>query len=99
VTVELPEHIERWLYREAERRGIRLEQVLRDIILSHFTWLSSGPEAQQSIAELFAEWTAEDHTDDLEEISRRNREWEEFKLAIERNRPDPEDSNARTAFP
>lgn len=35
---------------------------------------------------LFAQWDAEDATDDPDEIARRNPEWETTKAALEANR-------------
>jgi hypothetical protein len=45
---------------------------------------------------LFAQWEAEDATDDPEEIARRNREWEEFKSNINATRAE---TGARILFP
>jgi hypothetical protein len=42
--------------------------------------------AAPSLADLFADWKAEDGTDDPAEISRRNQEVEELKQAMNRNR-------------
>ena len=39
-----------------------------------------------SLARLFAQWQAEDATDDPEEIARRERDWEELKANLDANR-------------
>ncbi|HWE95020.1 MAG TPA: hypothetical protein VG269_13725 [Tepidisphaeraceae bacterium] len=56
------------------------------------------PDAGQSLADLFAEWDAEDGTDDPAEISRRNQEVEEFKEAMNRNRAEMEGPGSRKHF-
>jgi hypothetical protein len=53
----------------------------------------------QSLAELFAQWHAEDGTNDLAEIARRNSEVEEFKRAMNLNRLEMEGPSSRIPFP
>jgi hypothetical protein len=43
---------------------------------------------------MFAQWDAEDRTDDPAEIERRERDWEELKAALNANR-----GSARKLFP
>jgi HEPN domain-containing protein len=95
MTIELPAEIEARLKGEAQRQGVPAEQYAKQILVEHL----GRPGATQSIEELFAEWEAEDHTDDPDEISRRNEEFEEFKKAMNQNRLDSEGPNARKLFP
>ena len=58
--------------------------------------LSSPIEEDDPTLRLFAQWDAEDETDDPEEIAVRNREWEELKASLNAER---KRSGARLLFP
>jgi hypothetical protein len=60
---------------------------------------SNTAAAENSIKALFAQWEAEDGTADPTEIARRNREVEEFREAMNRNRREMEGMISRVLFP
>ena len=95
LTITLPPEIETRLKGEASRRGIAAEEYAGKLIADHL------PPAGQSgsLADLFAQWEHEDGTTDLAEIARRNREVEEFKQAMNRNRAEMEGPGSRRPFP
>jgi hypothetical protein len=95
ITIALPPDIEDRLKGEASRRGGSAQEYAQKIIIEHL------PESKSnaSLSDLFAEWDAEDHTDDPAEIARRNQEFEEFKEAMNRNRREMEGPGALTLFP
>jgi hypothetical protein len=66
------------LRKEAERNGVEIGEYARKLIERHLP-----PELPQSPAkslhDLFAQWSAEDATDDPEEIAARERDLEELK--------------------
>ena len=89
LTLELPPEVEGALAAEARRKGTTPESlVLQD--LRHRYATQAGPTTpaprEDPTLALFAQWDAEDTTDDPEEIARRNREWEETKTNLEANR-------------
>jgi predicted DNA-binding protein len=75
LTITLPPEVEKRLNGEASRQGLAAEEYVQKLIVEH---LPTGNEFA-SLAELFAEWEAEEGTDDPTEIVRRNQEVEEFK--------------------
>ena len=54
----------------------------REVLVTHLP----PEEPRDRTLELFAQWEAEDATEDPEEIARRNREWEEFKANMNATR-------------
>jgi len=95
ITIALPPEIEDRLKGEASRRGLAAEEYAQKIIIEHLP----VSNATASLSDLFAEWDAEDHTDDPAEIARRNQEFEEFKASMNRNRLEMEGPGARRLFP
>ena len=95
ITIALPQEIEDRLRGEALSRGLAAEEYAQKIIIEHLP--TSKPTG--SLSELFAEWDAEDHTDDPAEIARRNQEYEEYKESMNRNRLEMEGPAARKLFP
>jgi plasmid stability protein len=98
MTIELPAEIEARLRGEAQGHGVAAEQYAKEILLKHLEPNTVSAKTQ-SIRELFAEWEAEDRTDDPEEIARRNEEFEELKQAMNRNRLEIEGPNSRKIWP
>jgi len=86
VSISLPLEVEEKLQREASRRGVRAEDLAARIIADNLP----AHEATGSLADLFATWEREDHTTDPQEISRREKEAEELKRALNRNREEME---------
>jgi hypothetical protein len=95
ITIALPPEIEKRLKGEASRRGLGAEEYAKRLIVAQLP----PDEATESVSALFAQWEAEDATDDPAEISRRNCEVDEFKEAMNRNRQDMEGSGSRKPFP
>ena len=90
LTLELPPEVEGALAAEARRKGITLERLALDR-------LRQSPDAEPSPAlepalrhnamlALFAQWDAEDATDDPEELARRQRESDELMASLAANR-------------
>ncbi len=95
MTIALPPEIETRLKGEALRHGLAAEEYATKLIVEH---LPPVPNTA-SIAELFARWEAEDHTDDPEEIEQRNQEAEEFIQTLNRNRIEMEGPGTRRLIP
>jgi hypothetical protein len=95
LTVALPPDVELRLQGEASRQGIPAEEYVKKLIVDHLPPAENG----QSLAALFSQWEAEDGTVDPAEIERPNREVDEFKQAMNRNRLDSEGEGARKLFP
>jgi hypothetical protein len=84
LTLELTPEEERRVA-TATAKGIDVSALLKGVLAS----LPAEPEApavQDKTLELFAQWEAEDATDDPEELARRQAEWEEFKANMNANR-------------
>ena len=77
--LDLPPDLERRLKSEAERRGMEPEVYALGLIEER---LAPQATPNNSLARLFAQWEAEDATNDPEEIARRQREWEELRKAL-----------------
>ena len=75
ITIELTPAEEARLQAAAASRGVSVTECARRLLTAHLPPCASGDRT----LELFAQWAAEDATDDPAEIARRNREWEEFR--------------------
>ena len=95
MTIALPPEIETRLKGEALRHGLAAEEYATKLIVEHLRPVGKG----SSLTRLFAEWQAEDRTDDPEEIARRRQDVEDLKNALNRNRLEMEGPDARTPFP
>jgi hypothetical protein len=95
LTIKLPPEVEKRLQGEASRQGLAAEEFVQKLIVEHLP----PTNGSSSLAELFAEWEAEDGTDDPAEVARRNQEVEEFKEAMNRNRREMEGEGSRKLFP
>src|SRR4051812_18478577 len=85
--IELPAELENRLKIEAQTRGVAPEEYARKLLEENLPKSSPPEEAQgNSLQRLFAQWDAEDATDDPAEIARRQQEWEELKKALNENR-------------
>lgn len=85
MTIELPDEFEKRLTFYAEQRGMSPDQYAADLIARQ---LPPDPHEGQSLAELFAQWDAEDATDDPTEIIRRQQEADELMTSLARGRID-----------
>ena len=94
--IELAPDIKARLEAQASRLGLEAKEYAKKLIEDN---LPQGRPEPGSLAKLFAEWEAEDATDDPEEIARRNREAEEFMQNLARNRIEMEGPNARKLWP
>jgi hypothetical protein len=95
MTIALPDALEKRLRAQAARLGLQADQYAADLLARH---LPAEPR-EQSLADLFAEWAADDATDDPAELARRNAEFEGFKQEMNRARRESEGPNARIPFP
>ena len=88
--IELPEDLAMELNREAERRGLKPQDCATQIIRERLPAIERARAARA----LFAEWEAEDATDDPNELAARQLEWEQLKQGLNANR-----SSGRKLFP
>lgn len=82
LTIQLPKDVAESLRRAAGQQGIDPGEYAARLIRDNL------PVAERSAAlrAMFAEWAAEDATDDPAEIGRRNEEWAELRAALNANR-------------
>ena len=59
----------------------------------------AGNTRDRATLDLLAQWDREDQTDDIQEIARRNRDFEELKEGLNRNRTESGGPDARRVFP
>jgi hypothetical protein len=97
ITLELKPEVEERLRENAARVGLPVERYLLNWIEQApqapaastalpATLPANGDYPPGSLAELFAQWQAEDATDDPEELDRRDRELEELKANLNATR-------------
>lgn len=96
IQIELAPDVKSRLDAQASRLGLEATAYAKKLIEENLP--EASPESG-SLAKLFAEWEAEDATDDPAEIERRNREAEEFMQNLARNRIEMEGPNARKLWP
>jgi len=90
--INLPPEVETRLKTEALRQGVEPADYARRLIENALP----GEVPDRATLDLFAQWASRDATNDPEELARRNKEFEEFKQAINRTR---EDAGARKIYP
>lgn len=95
MTIILPTQLEQRLREQAKRLGIAPDDYAARLIAEH---LPAEPR-ERSLAELFADWAAEDQTNDPAELARRAGQLEELKASMNRSRMHMEGPNARIPFP
>lgn len=86
LTLELPPEVEGALENEARRKGTTPAQLVLEDLRRRYPAPAPRQDNQNKMTALFAQWDAEDATDDSAEIARRNQEWEATKAALEANR-------------
>lgn len=88
LTLNLPPEVEAALAEDARRRGTTPEELALDNLRRSYVPLAvtNNTAREDPTLAIFAQWDAEDATDDPEEIARRNREWEETKANLQANR-------------
>lgn len=92
ITIELNQEEEARLRAAAARNGMSAAECARHVLTTH---LPSG-EPKDRTLELFAEWEAEDATEDPEEIRRAEEELAELKAGLDAPRAA---AGARLLFP
>ena len=114
LTLELPPEVEGALAEEARQRGITLERLALDRLRQPTPGgvvPAAAPKRGDAMLALFAQWDAEDETDDPEELARRQRDSDELMASLAANRlnfegrtdfsglldPDDEDEPAEAA--
>ena len=100
MTIALAPQTEARLKAEASRRGVDPAVLANELIERALP--SAIPrlgEPDLATIALLEQWEREDHTDDPEEIARRQREFEEFKEAMNRNRLEMEGPQSRKIYP
>ena len=95
MTLVLPPDLEVRLKSEASRRGLDANDYAVTLIARAL------PEsaAEQETLDLLARWESENDANDHQEIARREREFEESKQAMNRNRLEGDGPYARKVFP
>lgn len=99
LTLKLPKEIESRVREEATRRGLAAEEYATNLIAESLPATTQTSETKNSLSALFAEWAAEDATDDPEELARRQKESDELMEGLARNRLEMEGPNARKLWP
>jgi hypothetical protein len=98
--LKLTDELENRLRSEAERRGLEASELARQLVEAGLQVdVELQKKLNQSTLDLLSKWNSEDATAGPEELARRNREWEEFRTAMNRNRIETEGLNARIPFP
>jgi len=82
--LDLSPELESRLKNEAATHGVAPEEYAKRILQENLPEEKAAPG--NSLQQLFAQWDAEDATTDPEELARRQRDWEELKAALNRNR-------------
>lgn len=82
LTLDLTPEEEARLESAAQSQGVALSDCAKRLLEEH---LPPIPPGAGTLA-LFAQWAAEDATDDPEEIAARNQEWEELKRGMNESR-------------
>src|ERR1700722_15079580 len=95
--ITFPPETENRLKTEAARLGVDEAEYSRRVIEQSLP-PNSAP-VDQATVDLLAEWAREDQTSDPAEIARREREFEELKAAMNRNRVESGGADARKVFP
>ncbi|HWE97163.1 MAG TPA: hypothetical protein VG269_24600 [Tepidisphaeraceae bacterium] len=95
LTIALPPETESRLKGEASRHGVDPTEYARKLIEDG---LAKTPVDRATI-DLLDKWDREQATDDPDELARRQREVEEFKATMNRNRLEMEGPNSRKLFP
>jgi hypothetical protein len=90
LTIKLPDDLASELEHEAQRHGVDPQQYAARIIQENLP----AAERAKALRELFAQWDAEDATDDPEELARRQKEWDQLRRALNSNR-----TSGRKLFP
>jgi hypothetical protein len=95
LTIALPIETENRLKGEASRHGLDVSDYARQLIETALF----KPKVDQVTIDLLDRWEREQATDDPEEIARRQKEFEEFKEGMNRNRLEMEGPDSRKIYP
>jgi hypothetical protein len=95
--IDFPPETERRLKSEAARLGVDEAEYAKRVIERSLP--PTAVAADQATLDLLARWDREDQTADPAEIARRNREFEELKASMNRNRVESGGADARKVFP
>ena len=85
LTLELPPEVESALAEDARHHGTTPEQFVLDSLRQKYA-AQGVPKPDNAMLALFAQWDAEDATDDPEELARRQREGDELMANLAANR-------------
>jgi hypothetical protein len=97
LSINIAPDVERRLKEEAARQGIDAAEYAKRVVERSLPAVVGTRD--QATLDLLAQWDREDQTDDPAEIERRNREFEELKESLNRNRLESGGPNARKIFP
>ena len=95
MTIALSPELEGRLKAEADRRGMKPDELAQQILTERLSADAPVRGPNQATLDLLARWNAEDATGDPAEIARRTEEAEEFMQNLARNRIEMEGPNAR----
>ena len=95
MTIHLPPDLEDRLKHEASRQQMEPSEYAAKLLSDA---LDRGATNQATL-ELLSQWDAQEATDDPAEIAARNREFEDFRQAINRTRQESQGPDARKVYP
>jgi hypothetical protein len=98
MTITLSDKTQRRLTAEASRRGVRAEQLAEQLLNAALPEPTTENPNQSSI-DILNEWEAQTATTDPKELAEAQREFEEFKQALNETRRAIDGPNARIPFP
>jgi hypothetical protein len=96
IEIELSAEEEARLRAAAERNGVSAAECARQLLVTQLPAAEPAAPPKDRTLELFAQWEAEDATDDPEEIRRAEEELAELKKGLDAPRAE---AGARLLFP
>jgi hypothetical protein len=82
LTIQLPDEVADSVRRAAQQQGVEPDQYVAQLIRDTLP----AAERAAALRAMFAQWDAEDATDDPAEIQRRNDEWSQLRASLNENR-------------
>jgi hypothetical protein len=97
MTITIPSEMEARLKGEAQRRGLAADEYARRLIERGLG--GAQAESDQATLDVLDRWERDSATTDPADLARREREFEQFKEAMNRNRLGSEGPDARKVYP
>jgi hypothetical protein len=99
MTITLSDRTVRRLSAEASRRGVRADQLAEQLLDAALSEPAATEKPNQSSIEILNEWEAQTASTDPQDLAQAQREFEEFKQAMNETRRATDGPNARVPFP